>query len=174
MSYVIDVSLVTALFGMTVFVTTYLLNLFFQHDFDPTQNGGPAWAALGVAFAGLYWWLCLAVAGRTLGKAILGMRVVNVDGTPVGPGAAFIRTLVFPFSFILGIGFIPIVTARDRRLPCTITRPGPKRSTTGVRGARRCPRRCSVGCRGERTGRRRPSRLRTDRHSSAAVRRLIR
>jgi uncharacterized RDD family membrane protein YckC len=114
-SYVIDVSLVTALFGMTVFVTSYLLNLFFQHDFDPTQNGGPAWAALGIAFAGFYWWVCLAVAGRTLGKALLGMRVVNVDGTPVGPGAAFIRTLVFPFSFILGIGFIPIVTAQDRR-----------------------------------------------------------
>ena len=114
-AYAIDASLVTALFALAVFVFTYLVNLFFESNFDPTQNDGALWAVLSVAFAGLYWWLGLALVGRTVGKALIGLKVVRRDGAPVGPAAALVRVLVFPFSFILGLGFIPIVVARDRR-----------------------------------------------------------
>ena len=41
--------------------------------------------------------------------------MVALDGTQVGAGHALIRVLVFPFSFILGLGFLPIVFGRDRR-----------------------------------------------------------
>jgi uncharacterized RDD family membrane protein YckC len=114
-AYAIDATLVTILFAAGVFLTTYILNLFLNHDFQPTNTGGAWWAAVGFGFAGLYWWVGLAFAGRTIGKALLGLKVVRLDGSPVGPLHAFIRVCVFPFSFILGLGFIPIVTTRDRR-----------------------------------------------------------
>jgi uncharacterized RDD family membrane protein YckC len=114
-AYVIDISVITALFGLSVFLVTYLANLFFTHNYDATSNHGPLWAAVGTAFAGLYFWTGLALVGRTVGKALLGLRVVALDGAQVGAGHALIRVLVFPFSFILGLGFLPIVFGRDRR-----------------------------------------------------------
>jgi uncharacterized RDD family membrane protein YckC len=114
-AYVIDIAMISLLFGLSVFLITYLANLFFSKDFDPTQNHGPWWAALSVVFAGFYFWIGLALVGRTIGKALLGLRVVALDGSQVGAGHALIRVLVFPFSFILGLGFLPIVFGRDRR-----------------------------------------------------------
>ena len=43
------------------------------------------------------------------------MRVLRLDGTPIHGRQALVRVLVYPFSFILGLGLIPIVTARSHR-----------------------------------------------------------
>jgi uncharacterized RDD family membrane protein YckC len=114
-AYAVDIAMISVLFGASVFLITYLLNLFFASNFDPTNNNGPWWAILSVVFAGFYFWVGLALVGRTIGKALLGLRVVALDGSQVGAGHALIRVLVFPFSFILGLGFLPIVFGRDRR-----------------------------------------------------------
>jgi uncharacterized RDD family membrane protein YckC len=58
-----------------------------------------------------------ALTGRTAGKAMLGLRVVNPDGKPVGAWRALVRTLVFPVSFLLfGVGFLLGLVRRDRRM----------------------------------------------------------
>ncbi|HEX6468934.1 MAG TPA: RDD family protein [Streptosporangiaceae bacterium] len=44
-----------------------------------------------VAF-GVETWLLTAVFGRSVGKSLLGMRVVRLDGRPVGPLWALVRT----------------------------------------------------------------------------------
>ena len=41
--------------------------------------------------------------------------VVRMDGTPLKGRQALVRVLVYPFSFILGLGLIPIVTAKSHR-----------------------------------------------------------
>ena len=38
-----------------------------------------------------------------------------MSGEPVGPGAAVVRTVVFPLSFVGGLGFVPAVVGRQRR-----------------------------------------------------------
>ena len=38
-----------------------------------------------------------------------------MNGDPITPGRAAIRTIVYPFSFILGLGLIPIVVGKQRR-----------------------------------------------------------
>ncbi len=38
-----------------------------------------------------------------------------LDGSPITPGRAIVRGLVYPFSFILGLGLIPIVLGKHRR-----------------------------------------------------------
>jgi len=53
--------------------------------------------------------------GKTIGMALLGIRVVRTDGSPIGPRQAVVRTLALPLSFlILGLGFVGILTNRDR------------------------------------------------------------
>jgi uncharacterized RDD family membrane protein YckC len=55
------------------------------------------------------------LSGKTIGMALLGIRVVKTDGSPVGARQAVIRTLAFPLSFLLlGLGFLGILTNRNR------------------------------------------------------------
>ena len=49
--------------------------------------------------------------GRTLGKAAMGLRVVTVEGAPVGVRHATIRALAAPFELLLAAGLIGSVTA---------------------------------------------------------------
>ena len=56
-----------------------------------------------------------SLSGKTIGMAVLGIRVVKTDGSPVGPRQAVLRTLALPLSFLLlGLGFVGILTNRDR------------------------------------------------------------
>jgi uncharacterized RDD family membrane protein YckC len=58
----------------------------------------------------------LVATGRTVGKALLGLLVVEADGTPLRARAALVRTLAFPLSFLIfGIGFLIGLLRRDRR-----------------------------------------------------------
>ncbi len=66
-------------------------------------------------FAFLYFFVSWAVASKTPGQALLGMRVERDDGSTIGVRHAAIRALVFPFSFILGLGLIGVVFGRNHR-----------------------------------------------------------
>jgi uncharacterized RDD family membrane protein YckC len=68
-------------------------------------TGAPA-LILDILFF-LYYIVLEAVLGATLGKLLLGLRVVNVDGSRIGWGASIIRNLlriidVLPFFYLLG------------------------------------------------------------------------
>jgi len=55
------------------------------------------------------------LSGKTIGMALLGIRVVKTEGGPIGARQAVIRTLTLPLSFLaLGLGFLGILTNRDR------------------------------------------------------------
>jgi uncharacterized RDD family membrane protein YckC len=81
----------------------------------------PADHRWAVAFLFSVWWfvyfaLPLAVTGRTIGMAFVGVRVVRADGARLEARRAAARTAVFPLSFLLlGIGFLIGLVRRDRR-----------------------------------------------------------
>ena len=57
-----------------------------------------------------------SVGGKTIGMAVLGVRVVRADGRDVEPRQAIIRTLALPLSILLlGLGFIGILLQREHR-----------------------------------------------------------
>ena len=69
-----------------------------------------------LAFAGIYMMLLHAVGGQTIGKMLVGARVVLVDGDPVPLGASLIRFLgYFLSSFPLGFGYLMAGFRRDKR-----------------------------------------------------------
>jgi len=73
----------------------------------------------GVAFFILFQWLYFvfffSTTGQTVGKAIMGLRVVTIDGKRLGVRRAFIRTLCYTLSLApLGLGFLWVL-GEDRR-----------------------------------------------------------
>ena len=82
-----------------------------------TLGGGAIWAlvALGVG----YYTLCEAATGATLGKRMVGIRVVGEDGEHVTFGAAFIRNLLrlvdCLFFYLVG-GVAALLSTRGQRL----------------------------------------------------------
>ena len=56
-----------------------------------------------------------ALAGKTVGMAVLGIRVVSRDGDAITPKQAVIRTVTLPLSFLFfGLGFLGILLNKDR------------------------------------------------------------
>ncbi len=64
----------------------------------------------------IYFAYPIAVGGRTLGMAFVGLEVVTKEGRPVSGKGAVLRTLFLPLSIIfLGLGILMILLNRDRR-----------------------------------------------------------
>jgi uncharacterized RDD family membrane protein YckC len=57
-----------------------------------------------------------ALNGQTIGKSLVGARVVAADGTPLTAGPAFLRHLAYGASIgSLGFGFLMAGLRRDKR-----------------------------------------------------------
>ena len=69
-------------------------------------RGGPNLVVALVAWYLIYSWISLAITGRTLGKLVLGLRVVTVSGTEVSAGRGMLRSVGLLISMITaGFGF---------------------------------------------------------------------
>jgi uncharacterized RDD family membrane protein YckC len=113
-AFVVDMTVISLSYTATVALISYMLGLFTGHTLDTSKGSVLALGGYFV-FAFFYFWISLAVTGRSIGKGLTGLRVVAVGGDPISPGRAAVRTIVYPFSFILGLGLIPIVTGTQRR-----------------------------------------------------------
>jgi uncharacterized RDD family membrane protein YckC len=80
------------------------------------DRSGVGWLIGFVVWAFLYSLLSLAIAGRTPGKGVVGLRVVSSDGTVITGRRALVRTIAFPLSAVaFGLGFAGIVIGRRHR-----------------------------------------------------------
>jgi uncharacterized RDD family membrane protein YckC len=92
----------------------YLADVLFGASINPEGDWLPPVMLLLYGFT--YFWLSQALTGRTISQALVGIKVILADGRPLGPGAAAIRTIVLPFSFLLfGIGALMALVDRRRR-----------------------------------------------------------
>ena len=115
-SYVIDAFLVSALFSVVSAGLVWLVNLISGGDYDASDIGSLAGGLVFLLWLFLYFWSPMAVWGKTLGMAILGLELVRRDGDRVGAGRVAIRVVTFPISFLLlGLGFIGILVGREHR-----------------------------------------------------------
>jgi len=86
----------------------------------PGIAASPVFASAVVAFtllfAVLYPTVLHAATGQTIGKMLLGIRVVGAGGEPLSAGAALLRTLAYFASLLpLGMGFVMAGLRHDRR-----------------------------------------------------------
>jgi uncharacterized RDD family membrane protein YckC len=114
-AFVIDVVVIALVFAIGSAVLERMLDLVTGRTIHLSNSQILEGVFLGV-WAFVYCAYPLAVAGRTLGMAILGLRAVRSDGSILSGGRAVIRVLVFPLSFALFcFGFLLIVLRRDHR-----------------------------------------------------------
>jgi uncharacterized RDD family membrane protein YckC len=115
-AFMIDVAVV---FGMFTLFSAGILFVFSDllgrtEVAISTQTG--VGLLLFISWAFSYGVISLAVAGRTVGKWIVGERVVAKSGQPVHLGQAIRRVVTMPLSFLfLGLGFIGLLFGRQRR-----------------------------------------------------------
>lgn len=114
-AYAIDAALIPVLFGFGVSVFSYIANLFLTDDVDVSAGHGVGWLIGAFAWSILYFWASWATSGRTIGMGVLGICVTAADGSDLPAGRALLRSLLFPFSFVLGLGFIGLFVDRERR-----------------------------------------------------------
>jgi uncharacterized RDD family membrane protein YckC len=113
-AYAVDVMLISVLLGLGLAATTYAVSLVTDRTFDPE---GSWWlVVVSSVWSFVYLWVGLAIAGRTLGMLLTGIKVVTRQGQPLSPVGALVRVLAFPLSFLLfGLGFVGILVGRERR-----------------------------------------------------------
>jgi uncharacterized RDD family membrane protein YckC len=67
-------------------------------------------------FAALYSTVLHALTGQTIGKLMVGVRVVNIDGSDVAVGAALLRFVGYFASFAtFTLGYVMAGLRRDKR-----------------------------------------------------------
>jgi uncharacterized RDD family membrane protein YckC len=86
----------------------------------PSGDGsGPDHVSVGfytLLFTAMYTTVLHAAGGQTIGKSLVGIRVVSADGTPLTAGPAFLRYLAYFLSLMpLGFGYLVAGLRRDKR-----------------------------------------------------------
>jgi uncharacterized RDD family membrane protein YckC len=111
----LDLFIISSTFALLWAGVAYLFDVLFGGSDNGTSAGWLGAVCL-VVYAFCYFWLSQAITGRTVSQALFGLKVVRTDGSPLKPGAAAIRTVVLPFSFLLfGIGALMALVDRRRR-----------------------------------------------------------
>jgi uncharacterized RDD family membrane protein YckC len=114
-AYVVDLGVSTGVFMLALEAISFAARIITGHSISWNRNDLPV-AILYAAWLFVYFAYSWGASGKTLGMALLGVKVVAADGTQAGPRRAVIRTLAFPLSFLLlGLGFTGILFQRDRR-----------------------------------------------------------
>ena len=109
---------VVVTFGFTLLVAglVFVIRLFVP-EFEIPESSGIVYGITLTVWSFLYLWISYTVFGKTIGKMILGIRVVSADGHVVlRARQTFVRVITYPLSFILfGIGLLGVVFNRNRQ-----------------------------------------------------------
>jgi uncharacterized RDD family membrane protein YckC len=105
------------IFTLSVAAITFAFHLLTGRQVSLSHG---TFAALLVAVSFVVWEFVYfayqwSLSGKTIGMALLGIRVVATEGEPITAKQAVIRTGTLPLSFLLfGLGFIGILFNKDR------------------------------------------------------------
>jgi uncharacterized RDD family membrane protein YckC len=114
-AYVLDLGVSIGVFMLALAAISFAASIITGDSISWNRNDLPV-AILFVIWEFVYFAYSWGASGKTLGMAVLGVRVVAAGGRQAGPRRAVIRTLAFPLSFLLlGLGFTGILFQRDRR-----------------------------------------------------------
>jgi uncharacterized RDD family membrane protein YckC len=116
LAYLVDVAISVIVFEVTVAVAVYLVDLVTHADVQ--TDDVPSWLAALVfgAWLWVYFGGSWAASGKTAGMALLGVRVVKDDGSPLERWRGIVRAPALLLSLMtFGLGLIGIVIGRRNR-----------------------------------------------------------
>ena len=117
LAYLIDSFIVFSGAGLISTIIVGSINVVLELDLQWDWRAGVlGFVAFSVWFF-TYFWVGVAISGRTPGMSVLGIKVVDREGTPVTPAHAAVRALFLPISAITVVGVLGVVfDARQRAL----------------------------------------------------------
>ena len=113
-AFAIDVGVSWGLFLLGLAATNFTVNLITGHSVNFTKHN-LIYLALATFWFFFYFSYQCSLGGKTIGMALVGIRVVSADGSGVTGRQAALRTLCLPLSFLFfGLGFLGILTSPNR------------------------------------------------------------
>lgn len=104
---ILDALLFLVVYVILLFAGLSSLLIGKNDDGTPSAAGFGAFLMIILAYAGfvlLYEWICVGIWGATLGKKVLGLRVVRQNtGQAPGLGASFMRSLTYWLGYMIPI-----------------------------------------------------------------------
>ena len=116
-AFAADVGASWGIFTVSVAAITFAIGLVTGHTVSSTGNRAVSIITLLclIVWEFIYFAYQWSLSGKTIGMALLGIRVVATDGEPVTGRQAVIRTVTLPLSFLFfGLGFLGILLNKDR------------------------------------------------------------
>jgi uncharacterized RDD family membrane protein YckC len=111
-AYLLDAVIATSLFALANGAVTSLLRAF---GFTIAGSHGLVYVSALILWLFFYWYAGTAIAGRTSGMTIVGLRIVQRDGDPLTGRQPLVRVLVLPLSIVTVIGLAGIVLDGEHR-----------------------------------------------------------
>jgi uncharacterized RDD family membrane protein YckC len=111
----LDTFAALTIFGLLGAVGSYLVNNVIGIELS---LGGGSWLSRGLLGLWLlvWFWMSVALVGRTPAMLLVGLRVVSRAGPPVPAGRALVRALVEPIATAMFIvGWFGVFVGRERR-----------------------------------------------------------
>jgi len=115
LAYLIDSFVSFTGFGLIAGGAVGAINTVFGVDLQWDWQAGVLGFTAFSIWLFLFFWVGVALAGRTLGMSVVGIKVVNTQGDPISPGSAAIRVLVLPISIVTVVGLLGILFDRNER-----------------------------------------------------------
>ena len=114
-AFVLDALIVFWVFTLTTAAVTWVASSFGINP--PTgQYVGLIGTILFIVWAFLYSYVGLSLTGKTVGKGIVGLQVLDRSGAPLRTSEAAIRTLALPLSFLTFFLGVLLILVSPRRL----------------------------------------------------------
>jgi uncharacterized RDD family membrane protein YckC len=115
-AYSIDAVIIVVLLSVSTFVLNAIALLAYgdRSTIEPPEGWAVTLASVslvGLVYLTLGWWLF----GRTVGKLVMGVRVVDIAGQRPSFAMALVRALMYSVSAILALGFLWIGFTPARR-----------------------------------------------------------
>jgi uncharacterized RDD family membrane protein YckC len=114
-AYLIDLTVSTVLYSLALSFISFVAQIVTGHPVSWHRDNIVV-VIIYVVWEFVYFGFQWAANGRTLGMALLGVHVVQADGTRLQPKQGWLRSLTFPLGFLtLGLGFLGILVQREHR-----------------------------------------------------------
>jgi uncharacterized RDD family membrane protein YckC len=114
-AYLIDLVVSSVIFELALTAISFVASIFTGHGIS-YHRGSIVVTIVYVLWQFVYFGFQWAADGSTLGMTLLGVRVVQADGTRLKPWRGWVRSLTFPLGFLtLGLGFLGILVQREHR-----------------------------------------------------------
>ena len=115
-AYVIDAFVSVATYGFVLSLVAFLWQLLSREELALPGQDSLFWLIGLIVWSFCYFAGSWAVAAKTPGMGVLGLRVVQRDGGEITVRNAVVRTLALPLGFaLLGLGFIGLIIGKERR-----------------------------------------------------------